>query len=214
MPELVETLVYTFNELDEPAKERARDWYRRCLPHDGWHEAVFEDFERICDILGVELATRPVRLLGGGTRQKPCIWFSGFSCQGDGACFEGYYFYRKRSVHEIRAYAPTDHGLAAIADDLQRIQKKNFYALEAHIRHRGRYYHEHSMEIDVERVGHVSQSLTSDAEAGVAEALRALARWLYSQRDREYDYQMSKEVVDEALEANGYAFTGSGAVFR
>ena len=32
-----------------------------------------------------------VRLMGGGTRAKPCIWFSGFWSQGDGACFEGYW---------------------------------------------------------------------------------------------------------------------------
>ena len=42
-------------------------------------------------ILGIRLKTTPVRLMGGGTRQKPCIWFSGFWSQGDGACFEGYF---------------------------------------------------------------------------------------------------------------------------
>jgi hypothetical protein len=25
--------------------------------------------------------------MGGGTRAKPCIWFSGFWSQGDGACY-------------------------------------------------------------------------------------------------------------------------------
>ena len=90
MAEVICTTVYQFPELSDAAKEKARSWYRELGPHDDWWDAVYEDFERICDILGVRLKTRPVRLMGGGTREKPCIWFSGFWSQGDGACFEGY----------------------------------------------------------------------------------------------------------------------------
>jgi len=213
MPEVIETTVYTFDELDERARERARNWYREGLPHDDWHECVLEDFERICEILGVDLATRSVRLYGGSIRQKPCIWFSGFSSQGDGACFEGRYSYRKGAAREIRAYAPRDERLPAIADQLQQIQRKNLYALEARLTHRGRYYHEHSMEISIERSGDRYQPPTPNAEETVSEALRDLARWLYRQLEREYDYQMSDDAVDEGVMANGYTFTGAGARF-
>ena len=103
MPEVIQTTVYTLDELDERAKSRARDWYRQASNDDDWYEVVFEDFGRVCEILGVELATRTVGLYGGGTRQKPCIWSSGFSSQGDGACFEGAYSYRKGSAQEIRS---------------------------------------------------------------------------------------------------------------
>ncbi len=70
MPEVIETTVYTFDELDDHAKERARDWYREGISHENWHEFVFDDFERICEILGVDLAIRPVRLYGDGTRRS------------------------------------------------------------------------------------------------------------------------------------------------
>lgn len=213
MPELIETTVYTFEELDERAKDRARDWYRQTSVHDDWHEFVFEDFERICEILGVDVATRPIRLYGGGARQKPCIWFSGFASQGDGACFEGSYSYRKGASRAIRAYAPRDMRLAAIADQLQQIQRKNLYALEARVTHRGRYYHEHSMEISVERSSDRDQPPTADAEDGVSEALRDLARWLYRQLEQEYDHQMSNELVDEDIITNGYTFTEAGSRF-
>lgn len=213
MPEVIETTVYTFEELDERAQERARDWYREGIPHEDWHEFVFDDFERICELLGVVLATRPVRLFGGGTRAKPCIWFSGFASQGDGACFEGRYSYRKGASRAIRDYAPTDQRLAAIADELQRNQRKNLYALEARVTHRGRYYHEHSMEIAVERNSDQYQPPTADAEEAVAEALRDLARWLYRQLEKEYDHQMSNEVVDEGIIVNGYTFTEAGGRF-
>ena len=75
MPEIIETTVYRLDELSEAAKEKARAWYREgAFDHD-WFEFAYDDFERICEILGVELKTRAVRLMGGGTRQKPCIWF-------------------------------------------------------------------------------------------------------------------------------------------
>jgi len=213
MREIIQTTVFTFDELGGRAQSRARDWYRQASTDDDWHEFVFEDFERVCDILGVELATKPVRLYGGGIRQKPCIWFSGFSSQGDGACFEGRYQYKKGAAREIRAFASKDERLAAIADQLQKIQRKNLYSLEARITHRGRYYHEYTMEISVERASDTDQPPTPDAEEIVAEALRDLARWLYRQLEQEYDHQTSDEVVDEGIIANGYTFTEGGRRF-
>lgn len=213
MPEIIQTTVYTFDELDGRAQSRARDWYRQVSTDDDWHEVVFEDFERVCEILGIDLATRSVPLYGGGARQKPCIWFSGFSSQGDGACLEGSYQYKKGAAREIRAYAPKDARLAGIADRLQQIQRKNLYALGARMSHRGRYYHEYCMDISVERASDTYQPPTPDAEEIIIEALRDLARWLYRQLEREYEYHTSDEVVDENIEANGYTFTEVGRRF-
>jgi hypothetical protein len=87
MPEIIETTVYRLDELSDAAKEKARAWYSEGGFDYDWFECVYDDFERIAEILGLRLKTRVVRLFGGGTRQKPSIWFSGFSCQGDGACY-------------------------------------------------------------------------------------------------------------------------------
>ncbi len=130
-----------------------------------------------------------------------------FASQGDGACFEGSYSYRKGASRAIRAYAPRDQRLAAIADQLQQTQRRNLYALEARVTHRGRYYDEYSVEISVERNSDRFQPPTADAEDCVSEALRDLARWLYRQLEQEYDHQTSNEVVDEGIIANGYTFT-------
>ncbi len=79
MPRTVETVVYAIEELTEAAKDSARAWYRgSCLEHE-WYDAVFEDFETICRILGVTLRTSSVRLMGGGTREKPHLWFRGYA---------------------------------------------------------------------------------------------------------------------------------------
>jgi len=47
----------------------------------------------------------------------------------------------------------------------------------------------------------------------LTEQLRDLARWLYRQLEREYDYQTSDDEVDEAIRANDYTFTEDGRRF-
>ena len=154
-----------------------------------------------------------VRLYGGGSRREPRIFFSGFWSQGDGACWEGFYSYGKNASAEIRSHAPQDTALHGIADALQAIQRRNFYQLRAEASHRGRYYHEYCMAISVERDSQTYQDMTADAEEIVIEALRDLARWLYRQLEREYDYLSSGEAVDETITANEYTFTKAGRRF-
>lgn len=213
MPRIIETVVYCLEELSDSARENARNWYRERVLDDEWFDSVFEDFEQICEILGVRLKTRAVPLMGGGTRQKPRIWFSGFWSQGDGACFEAFYSYRKDASRALRSHAPQDAELHAVADAMQAIQRRNFYQLHADISHRGRYHHEFCMEIFVERDSPTYQPMTDDAEETLADALRDLARWLYRQLRAEYEYLTSDEAVDEVITANAYRFTESGRRF-
>ena len=210
MPEVICTPVYQFPELSDAAKEKARSWYREAAVTDDWWDAVYDDFERVCEILGVSLKTRPVRLMGGGNCQKPCIWFSGFSSQGDGASFEATVRHAKGSAREIRSYAPKDETLHSIADRLQGAQRQNFYQLSADVSHRGRYYHEYCMAIDVARDSPTGQAPTEGSEETVVESLRDLARWLYRQLEAEYDHLTSDEAVDEGIIINEYTFTDAG----
>ena len=213
MPHTVETVVYELEELSEAAKESARAWYREtCLEHE-WYDAVFEDFETICRILGVTLRTSPVKLMGGGTRENPHLFFRGFSSQGDGASFEGAYSHARGAARAIRTHAPKDEELHRIADALQAVQKRNFYQLNTVIRTRGNYCHEYSMAIEVERDSPTWQPMTDGAEDAVIEALRDLARWLYRQLEREYDYLTSDAAVDESIGINQYTFTEQGCRF-
>lgn len=213
MPQIIETTVYDFHELSDAAKDKARAWFREGVGDWEWYDFIFDDFEEICRLLGVDLRTRPVRLMGGGTRQKPCIYFSGFCSQGDGACFEATYAYEKGAARRIRAYAPKDNGLHGIADRLQHVQRANFFQLGADIRHRGRYCHAHAMDITVERDSPHWQAMTDDAEETVTQSLRDLAHWLYRQLEREWDYMMSDEYADEGITANEYTFTEGGRRF-
>ncbi|OLT01524.1 antitoxin of toxin-antitoxin stability system, partial [Escherichia coli] len=146
----------------------------------------------------------------GRFMEEPCIWFSGFCSQGDGACFEGRWHWQSATARRVGVYAPQDRELHRIADALQAVQKRNFWQLQAEIHHRGRYCHPYCMDITVTRNSPTGQAMTTDAEAAVSEALRDLAFWLYRQLENEYDWLTSDAAVDEALLINEYTFTEAG----
>ena len=213
MPRIVETTVFTIDELSDAAKENARIWFRDQGLHDEWYDFVYEDFQAICRILGVELGTSPVKLMGGGTRDVPQVYFRGFHSQGDGASFTGSYRHAKGMAKAMRAHAPRDQKLHRIADQLQAAQQKNFWQLTAGITQRGNYCHEYSMAIEVERDSPTWQPIADGAEDAVIETLRDLARWLYRQLRSEYEHQTSDAAADETIAVNQFTFTAEGRRF-
>lgn len=210
MPRVMETTVYKFDELSDTAKERAREWYREGALDYDWWDFVYEDAANIADRLGIELRQKPVKLMSGKTRYDPCIWFRGFCSQGDGACWEGTYSYKKGSVKAVKEYAPQDEELHRIAQALYEIQRRYFYKVSAKAGHRGHYYHSYCMDIDVDVDGRHNCDF-SDAADGVRELLRDFADWIYKQLETEHDYRMSDECVDEDIRANEYEFEEDGS---
>lgn len=47
MTKVIETTVYTFDELSDKAKEKARDWFREASGGDAWWEFVYDDALRV-----------------------------------------------------------------------------------------------------------------------------------------------------------------------
>lgn len=202
--------VYLFKELpDEQAKEKARDWWRQQVFDDNVdYDFVYEDAATAGEIIGIDIRTRPVKLMNGSTRYEPCIWWSGFSSQGDGACFEGSYRYNKGWEKKLKTYAPKDKELLKIGKQLQAIQAHYFYKLEASVKHNGHYNHEYCTDIEVNHFDY--HDIDSDTVDEIKDALRDFMRWIYARLEEEYEYQMSEEVVDEALIANEYEFDEDG----
>ena len=213
MPQIIETTVYTIDELSDAAREHARAWYREHGLPDEWHDYIFDDFKTICRIIGVTLSTHPVRLFGGGTRDEADIWYRGFWSQGDGACYEGHYSHAPGAARALRTHAPKDTELHGILDALQQAQRRNFWQLHATCRRFGRYNHANCMRVEVERDSPTWQPPTDGAEDTVIEALRDLARWLYRQLQDAYQAETSDEAVDEALAINELTFTAAGRRF-
>jgi hypothetical protein len=71
MPAIVETEIFTFDELSDDAQEKASEWYRQANLDYEWWDTVYSDLETICDILGIVLKTTLVTLMGGDVRRKP-----------------------------------------------------------------------------------------------------------------------------------------------
>lgn len=198
-------MVYSFDELDSSAKETARDWWRGCIDtHD--YEPVIEDAVEIAELMGIEIDPQYYK-------GKPCghaIWWSGFSSQGDGACFEGTYRYRKGCVKLVMDYAPKDGELHRIVKGLYEIQQKNFYQLVVKVKQSGHYYHKYCTTVDVERYD--DKDMTDDAEETVTELLRDFMEWIYDRLEEQNDYLYSDEHVDEAILCKGYEFYENGEI--
>ena len=202
-------MVYTYDELDDAAKQKAREWWTQYVFEDScdW-EFVYEDAVRMAELMGIEISSSPVRLVGGGSRQKPDIWFSGFSSQGDGACFEGSYRYKKGAVDALKSEC-NDEDLIRIAYGLQEVQRKHFYKLYATCTHRGHYNHSGCMDVEVEHCDDQYRDI-GEAEEEIRDLLRDFANWIYDQLEREYDYQCSDDCVAENIVANEHEFYENG----
>lgn len=203
MARVIETTVYSFNELSDSAKDVARDWYRRDSEFDA-HDVIY-DANEIAAILGIEISQRR-------ESRALAIYWTGFSSQGDGACFEGRYQYRKGAAKAIREHAPKDTELHRIADELQTLQSRYFYKLEAATTHRGFYYHSGCMVVSVADNRTQRGESDSFAEDTLSQLMRDFADWIYRQLERDYDWHMSDDVVDESIVANAYEFSESGSI--
>lgn len=183
------TKVYEFDELSDEAKEKARAWYRESAFGYDWYDSVYEDAKTCGALIGIDIEK---------------IYFSGFSSQGDGACFEGEYRYKKGALKAIKEHAPKDTELHNIAMELQKEQRKYFYSLVAHTKQRGHYHHSGCMHVDTQdQYGEIDLD-------GIKDQLRYFADWIYSQLEKEYDFLNSDAEVDESIIANEYEFTEEG----
>lgn len=192
--------LYQFNELTDKAKEKARQWYREANADDSfWSEHILtEDAPVILKHLGYS---------------APEIYYSGFSSQGDGACFSGTWDASDCKPAALKAYAPEDTELNRIADAFAVLIVKH-NDMNARLSHSGHYYHEHSIsynlqfsEEDLDNGG--TQDFT-DAENEFEELSRDLMRWIYRTLETEYEYQNSDEQIEETITANEYEFDVDG----
>ena len=188
--------IYTYEELSDEAKAKARDWYRKNDDNE-YSEFVIDDAKEVAALMGWEIDK---------------VYYSGFWSQGDGACFEGIMRYNKGCAKLVKAYT-NDAELNRIAKAWQDLQRRNFYALRASVKHRGHYQHEMCTEFDCGDTRHNYGWLQNpEAEDDTKEIARDFMRWIYKRLESEYEYSVSDEVVAENIIANGYEFTEDGEI--
>lgn len=198
----IEKEVFKFDELSDRAKDEVRYWLN-CDPDD-W-SCMYDDFVRMGEILGIEIDTCPVKLMGGGYRGEPKIYWSLAYSQSDYLTFEGRYRYAKGAVKAMKAET-NDPELIRIAEALQAAQRPYFYRLEAIMSTRRDY-----MIVEVEdREDNYREIPDKDVE----EAMRDFAHWMFKQLRNEYEYRNSDEYISETCEANEYEFDNNGRIVK
>lgn len=203
MPTTKTISLYTFEELGDKAKDKARDWFRG-LRDSSDLDSVIQDFAQICAILGIELGQQPYQTVGGDTRYEPAVsWNLGYS-QSDFAGFDGKYTYAKGSAAALKKYAPQDAELHRIADELTKAQARHGYTLWAEMS----YHHYYGQQVEVFQKDWAEVS--DESFKAIKEAVRDLAQWLYKALRTEDEWQSDDEQIDENIEINGYTFREDG----
>lgn len=205
MPTTIETTVYTYDELSDDAKEKARDWYRGLGLDYDWWDGNYEDFNSVGAILGLDIDLSKT-------------YFTGFYSQGDGSSFTADYAYVKGMKAAIREYAPKDKILHDIADRIAEAQKNLFYGATGYVKPwSGRSY---LIEVDLyDQNGNDFEcaipALTylNDNAQAIVEAIEDLNGWFYRQLEKQYEYLTSDEAIAETIVSNEYTFTEDGRRF-
>ena len=195
--------VFKFEELSDRAKDEVRHWLSDCDWDD--FECEYEDFMCMAEILGIEIDTRPIKLMGGGYRNEPKIFWSGFYHQGSYLVFEGRYRYAKGAVKRMKAET-NDETLIGIAEALQAAQRPYFYRLEAVMSTRSDYM--------VVEVMDREDSYREIPDTEVESAMRDFAQWMYKYLQTDYEYRNSDEYIKETCDANDYEFDNNGRIVK
>ena len=199
MPTVKKITVYKFRELSEQAKEKALEKLYNINTDYDWFDTEFYDAKEIGKLMGIDIKD---------------IHFTGFSSQGDGACFTGNYQYKKGSVKAVKDYAPLDIRLHNIAEGLAAVQRKFLYGISANVKHRGHYSHKYCTDINITITQNGYEiAYSSDDETIISELLRDFMDRIYRQLEKQYEYLTSKKAIQETIEINNYEFTADGAIF-
>lgn len=193
--------------VSEAVKERLIEKYRGTnVEHVEWWDAVYEYW-----------LTEKFPAAGFNADK---IYFSGFSSQGDGACFIGTVSLKEFiAVNKLEAEYPL----------LTSYTSKGYGIGCVSITHRGHYYHQYSMTFEMGSVDadDVVDELISGEELtravavannwadkveteyiDLSEAVESMAAdlacQLYKDLEEEYDHLVSDEAVWESLESNNF----------
>ena len=198
----IKTDVYTFDLLSDGAKEKARDWYRQASAGDDFGaDCVIEDAKAILKHAGWDISK---------------VNYSGFSSQGDGACFEGAWSAKGVNVAAMKEAAPLDTELHRIAEDLAKVAAA-LPLSSGGVKQSGHYYHEYCTRFEFEASEEKEDAETNlainSAEDDFIEASRDAMRWIYRQLEKDWEFQNSDETAGENILANEYTFTEAGKRF-
>lgn len=199
----IKTNVYLFDELTDAAKEKAREWWRRGQLDDSyWSESVIDCAKDVGKLLGFDISD---------------VYWSGFSSQGDGACFVGTWQACDVEADKFKKDGWTDKELIRLVAELDKIGKQ-FPASSFRVKHSVHYQHEMCTDFTVDMgiednddpLYQATIQNADEVEDDLIEAARDFMRWIYKTLEAEWDYVNADEQVDDSIRANEYEFEEDG----
>jgi hypothetical protein len=189
---------FTFDELDDRAKDRVRMWFSDRLGDYEWWDCCEADFKQTAKEQGFDVDK---------------TYWSGFSCQGDGASFDGSFRVEGKEAEDllngtdlrrwtlIKADAALEHGIVLVLGVGATI--KDSFARDIDI----------FTDLDIpDELVDVFDKFTWEAEVSdtVSELAHDISHDYYKSLREEYEYQTSDEAISEACEANEWKFDEDG----
>jgi hypothetical protein len=200
--------VFSYSELAPRAQRHAREQYSQTMaecfgPDDLEH--VITDAVQCGALMGIDLEQRTARLMNGNTRAAPSVYWSDLNGNGS-AYFDSQWRASACDAAKLRAHAPMDKELHAIADQLQALASAYpgaFGSTETGRRDVMGYAFDSGEECDdIERTRaewdalHAEHAAHTDA---FESAMRDFAHWIHSQLVAEYEYQFSDAAIAERM---------------
>jgi len=194
MPRTAEIQVFKYAELDDKAKEKARNhWLEHCFAFRWSADDVIEGFVESLAFLGFSVERKDVS-------------YSGFGNQGDGASFTGGWSPGSRKpIPTDEAWRIEQLGAKEVAYFAGiTLTEEQEDASVGIVRTGHRYSHEHTVSFNFH------DGFPEDQEDEFESRARALMQQLYSCLEKEYDYRIAEEQMLEDFEANECEFYADG----
>jgi len=197
--ETVTYKIYKFEELSDEVKAKVldnnRDWH---MDYEWWDYTV-DYWKEILEVIGFCDAK---------------IYFSGFSSQGDGACFDANLDIDKL-VSTLAYYGECDYKRFR---DLRTLAIANEFGwVEASIRTTDHHYnHAWTRTVEHSLYGMADTPILTRLEdilEEIEELRLSLCREIYKSLEQEYTYLTSDEAITESLEANETEFYNDGTIY-
>lgn len=232
--EVTEKTEFTFAELSEPAKTKARDKHRENGRHDDWWDSIYEDAVTVGKLIGIEIGVNyPLNQRTGKTSftGEPDIWFQGFYNQGDGCCYSGDLVIEslKGCVDKLKTHVGecTDSPLFKLAAEGEALHDMIFLRMLA-LRMQGvdtDDLNDNGEEVEIGLKDHVTiegkdrywrteavrDGCVSEVQEAMDSYVSGFADWIYKQLEAEDEHLNSGEYIDEEIEANELLFDESGS---
>ncbi|MCO5946756.1 hypothetical protein [Mucilaginibacter flavidus] len=201
--------LYSFNELEKEAKQKALTTYRDLNVNFNWWDDELEDFIELCSYLGIAV-------------NNDSIKFRGFYSQGDGSGFSAIVDIPKLLIavanQSWKDYAPMQEFVFSIPQidrSVIALVAKGLLPSEPQIICRSRQF---GIVTDLGISGFIRDGKTHDnifeeldkLEEWLRSFAEILNRYLYQTLEKQYEFLTSDTAIKESILTNEYLFTTDG----